>query len=106
MLTLAQATLSVKRFVNVAEVRIALPHARNEIAIFSSSVRVCCRYRVGARIKKRIITKSAEPIDGDFGQQPVSIPGDNVPLSVSNLKIAVKGSVNPTTRKSEPVQLP
>src|SRR5215510_11427022 len=40
MLTLAQATLSVKSFVNVADVRIVLPHARNEIAIFSSSVRI------------------------------------------------------------------
>jgi hypothetical protein len=40
MLTLAQATLSVKSFVKVADVRIVLPHARNEIAIFSSSVRI------------------------------------------------------------------
>src|SRR5262245_45901680 len=39
MLTLAQ-TLSVKSFVKVADVRIVLSHARNEIAIFSSSVRV------------------------------------------------------------------
>jgi hypothetical protein len=34
MLSLAQATLSVKSFVKVVNVRIVLPHARNEIAIF------------------------------------------------------------------------
>src|SRR5262245_37726741 len=39
MLTLAQATLSVKSFVKVADVRMVLP-APNEIAIFSSSVRI------------------------------------------------------------------